>query len=181
MTDPINESALRSPLQGMEAVAGIDDVGGAVDAEYGALFTELTRFCQALGAGGSAEDIAQDVLLEGRDHLDQLRDPASLRPWLRTMAVRQVGRLRAKRHGSISGELAFLPVDADLGLDASAAVARLPERERIAVVLVYGLGFGQAEAADMLGITRGGLAASLWQARRKLARDLAPYRRESDR
>jgi RNA polymerase sigma-70 factor (ECF subfamily) len=165
----------------MEAVMAVDDMGGAVDAEYGVLFTELTRFCQALGAGASAEDIAQDVLLAGRDHLDQLRDPASLRPWLRTMAVRQVSRLRAKAHGSISGELAFLPVDADLGLDASAAVARLPERERLAVVLVYGLGFGQVEAADMLGITRGGLAASLWQARRKLARDLAPYRREPDR
>jgi RNA polymerase sigma-70 factor, ECF subfamily len=163
------------------AMVAVDELGGAVDAEYGALFTELTRLCQALGAGGSAEDIAQDVLLEGRAHLDDLRDPTSLRPWLRTMAVRKVSRLRAKAHGSIAGELAFLPVDADLGLDASAAVARLPERERRAVVLVYGLGFGQAEAAEMLGITRGGLAATLWQARRKLARDLAPYRRESDR
>ena len=153
----------------------------AVDAEYGALFTELTRFCQALGAGASAEDIAQDVLLAGRDHLDQLRGPASLRPWLRTMAVRQVSRLRAKAHGSISGELVFLPVDADLGLDASAAVARLPERERLAVVLVYGLGFGQLEAADMLGITRGGLATSMWQARQKLARDLAPPYRHGTR
>ena len=165
----------------MEAAVAVDEMVGAVDAEYGALFTELTRFCQALGAGGSSEDIAQDVLLAGRDHLDQLRDPASLRPWLRTMAVRQVSRTRAKAHGSISGELAFLPVDADLGLDAAAAIGRLPERERLAVVLFYGLGFGQEEAADMLGISRGGLAASLWQARRKLARDLAPYRREPDR
>jgi len=40
----------------MQAVVAVDDMDGAVDAEYGALFTELTRFCQALGAGGSAED-----------------------------------------------------------------------------------------------------------------------------
>ena len=181
MTDPINELGVRPPLQGMEALVAIDDMSGAVDAEYGALFTELTRFCQALGAGGSAEDVAQDVLLEGRADLDELRDPTSLRPWLRTMAVRKVGRLRAKAQGSIAGELAFLPVDVDLGLDASAAVARLPERERLAVVLVYGLGFGQMEAADMLGITRGGLAASLWQARRNSPETLAPDRRETDR
>jgi DNA-directed RNA polymerase specialized sigma24 family protein len=164
----------------MEAVATVDDLGGAVDAEYGALFVELTRFCRALGAGGSAEDIAQDVLLEGRTRIDQLRDPESLRPWLRRIAVRQVSRLRAKTQRSIERDLAFLPVDPDLGLDASAAVARLPQRERLAVVLVYGLGYGQEEAADMLGISRGGVAASLWQARRKLARDLAPYRRESE-
>jgi DNA-directed RNA polymerase specialized sigma24 family protein len=164
----------------MEAALAADDVDSVLDAEYGALFAELTRLCRALGAGASAEDIAQDALLDGRAHLDQLRDPDRLRPWLRTIAVRRVSRLRAKAWRSMDSEPAFLPVDPDLGLDASAAVARLPERERIAVVLVYGLGFGQEETAEMLGITRGGVASSLWKARRKLARDLAPYRRESE-
>jgi RNA polymerase sigma-70 factor (ECF subfamily) len=162
----------------MEAVVSLDDLDGAVDAQYDSLFAELRRLCLALGAGGSAEDIAQDVLIEGRRKLDQLRDPDSLRPWLRTIAVRRVSRLRAKAWRSMADEPVFLPVDPDLGLDAAAAIANLPKRERIAVVLVYGLGFGQEEAAEMLGITRGGIASSLWQARRKLARDLAPYRRE---
>jgi DNA-directed RNA polymerase specialized sigma24 family protein len=161
----------------MEAVATLDDLDSAVDAEYASLFAELTRLCQALGAGGSAEDIAQEVLLEGRAKLGQLRDRASLRPWLRTIAVRRVSKLHAKAWRSFVDEPAFLPVDADLGLDAATAIAHLPDRERIACVLVYGLGYRQEEAAEMLGITRGGLASSLWQARQKLARDLAPYRR----
>lgn len=167
----------RSPLLSMEAVVVSEGLYGAVDAEYESLFAELSRLCRALGAGGSAEDIAQEVLLEGRAKVDQLRDPGSLRPWLRTIAVRRVSRLRAKAWRTMTDEPAFLPVDPDLGLDAAAAVSHLPDRERIAVVLVYGLGYLQEEAAEMLGITRGGVASSLWQARRKLARDLAPYRR----
>lgn len=164
----------------MEAVvvAIPDDLDSAIDVEFDSLFAELSRLCGALGAGGSADDIAQDVLLEGRAKLDQLRDRASLRPWPRTIAVRRVNRLRAKAWRPMAGEPAFLPVDADLGLDAAAAIAHLPDRERVAVVLVYGLGYRQEEAAEMLGITRGGLASSLWQARRKLARELAPYRRQ---
>jgi DNA-directed RNA polymerase specialized sigma24 family protein len=161
----------------MEAVVAFEDLEGLVDADYGSLFAELSRLCRALGAGGSADDIAQDVLVEGRAKLDQLREPASLRPWLRTIAVRRVSRLRAKAWRTMLDEPIFVPVDPDLGLDAAAAIAHLPERERIAVVLVYGLGYRQEEAADMLGITRGGVAATLWQARRKLARELAPYRR----
>ena len=162
----------------MEAIVVSDGLDGAVDADYDSLFAELSRLCRALGAGGSAEDIAQDVLLEGRTRLYQLRDPDRLRPWLRTMAVRRVGRLRAKAWRKTDDEPAFLPVDPDLGLDAAAAIAHLPERERVAVLLVYGLGYRQEEAAEMLGITRGGIASSLWQARRKLARELSPYRRE---
>lgn len=165
----------------MEAVAFVDDRVEAFDAEYGALFAELTRLCRALGAAASSEDIAQETLIEGRGRLDQLRDPDRLRPWLRVIAVRRLGRERARSRRGSEQEPAYLPVDPDLGLDASAAVARLPLRERVAVVLVHGLGYRQEEAAEMLGITRGGIAASLWKARRKLARDLAPYRQEFDR
>lgn len=162
----------------MEVVVDVDGPADAFDAEYGALFAELTRLCRALGAAAASEDIAQDVLIEGRGHLDQLRDPLSLRPWLRRIAIRRVGRQRPTDRRTTEREPAFLPVDPDLGMDASAAVGRLPERERSAVILVHGLGYRQDEAAEMLGISRGTIAASLWKARRKLARDLAPYRRE---
>ncbi len=157
------------------------DLVDRFDAQYSALFAELTRLCRALGAAETSEDIAQDALLEGRSHLHQLRDPARLRAWLRVIAVRRVGRQRRRLWQVSVEEPVYLPVDPDLGLDASAAVARLPQRERTAVVLVHGLGYRQEEAAEMLGITRGAVAASLWKARRKLARDLAPYRAEVDR
>jgi DNA-directed RNA polymerase specialized sigma24 family protein len=88
--------------------------------------------------------------------------------------------MRRRRRPPAIAEGALVPLAPDLGLDAAAAVARLPERERLAVVLVYGMGYRQDEAAGVLGVTRGTVAASLWKARRRLARDLADYRREVD-
>jgi DNA-directed RNA polymerase specialized sigma24 family protein len=165
----------------MEAMTAATEPIDAFDEAYGSLFGELTRLCQALGAAGSSEDIAQEVLLEGRGRLAQLRDPAKLRPWLRTIAVRRVGRERRRGLTALTTEPVFLPVDPGLGVDASAAVARLPERERMAVVLVHGLGYRQEEAAEMMGLRRGTVAASLWKARHKLARDLASYRDGGER
>ena len=165
----------------MEATSLAFDPVDEIDLRYTALFVELTRLCRALGAGAHSEDVAQDALLYGRHHIRDLRDPARLRPWLRTIAVRGVARARTAPRDVPSGEPVFVPVDPDLGLDASAAIARLPRRERDIVVLVYGLGYAQEEAAEMLGIRRGTIGASLWKARRRLARDLAAYRREAER
>jgi len=44
------------------------------------------------------------------------------------------------------------------------------------VALVYGLGYSQAEAADAMGITRGGLATALFKARARLVRELGDRR-----
>ena len=51
--------------------------------------------------------------------------------------------------------------------------AGLPERERVAVTLVFGLGYRQDEAADLMGVAAGTVYSSIWRARRKLARLLA--------
>lgn len=148
----------------------------AFDAEYPLLFDDLARLCRALGAGAGAEDFAQEALLYGRSHLSELRDPKKLQPWLRRIAVRFVSKGRDERRRPLeAAALVFVPVDGDLGLDAAAAVMQLPSRERLAVSLVYGLGYQQDEAADVLGIARGTIAASLWKARRRLAVALADY------
>lgn len=152
------------------------------DRQYTSLFAELSTLCRAIGAGDESPDIAQDVLLYGREHLHLLRDRRSLRPWLRTMAVRAVGKRRRTPSVSLGAtDVTYLPVESGLGLDALAAIGSLPERERIAVVLSYGLGYDQAEVAEIMGIRRGTVAATLWKARQKLARALAPTERETHR
>lgn len=167
--------------KGVEALALVLNPIDEIDAGYETLFAELTRLARALGAGAHAEDVAQEALLYARHHIGDLRDPARLRPWLRTMAVRGAARARPASGGHLIGEPQFVPVDRDLGIDAVAAITRLPPRERQIVVLVYGLGYAQEEAAEMLGISRGTIGASLWKARQRLARDLAVYRREDAR
>ncbi len=143
------------------------------DERYPRLFVGLTRLGHALGAGSEAEDMAQEVLLEGRSHLSRLRDGDKLQAWLRRMMVRACYRHRGRRHPSaLDATLAYVPLDRSGALDVGVAVARLPPRERLAVTLVYGLGYSQVEAADAMGITRGGLAAALFKARAKLAHEL---------
>ena len=128
------------------------------DSQYGVLFADLTALARALGAGPDAQDVAQEALLHARGHLDQLRDPEKLRAWVRCLDAQHVERLPA----------AELP-----DVDVAAAVAGLPERERIAVTLVYGLGYRQDEAAELMGVASGTVYSSVWRARRKLAYLLA--------
>jgi RNA polymerase sigma-70 factor (ECF subfamily) len=58
-------------------------------------------------------------------------------------------------------------------VDVAAAISGLPERERVAVTLVFGLGYRQDEAAELMGVAAGTVYSSVWRARRKLARLLA--------
>ena len=62
----------------------------------------------------------------------------------------------------------------------SAAITKLPLRERVAVVLFYGLGYEQEEAAAVMGVTRGTVATLLHRARRHLAERLAGYAEAHD-
>src|SRR5450759_988131 len=152
------------------------------DSQYGALFGDLSALARALGAGPDAEDVAQEALLEARSHLHQLRDPDKLRPWVRRMAVRGACRARHRRMADLDEEqIERLPVTELPNLDVAAAIAGLPERERVAVTLVYGLGYRQDEAADLMGIAPGTVYSSIWRARRKLARVLADDERTSER
>lgn len=165
----------------MDAISSTSDALGEFDAAYVKLFDELCALCRALGVFDEADDVAQEALLYGRAHLGDLRDQRNLRPWLRRIAARGAAQARRRRLPSLDGtEPSFVPLDPEMKLDCSAAVARLPDRERFAIALVYGLGYRQEEAAQVLGIARGTVAASLWKARQKLARELAPAK-ESER
>lgn len=144
------------------------------DSQYGALFGDLAALARALGAGPDAEDVAQEALLHARGHLHQLREPDKLRAWVRSMAVRGACRARRRRIADLDAEhLECLPTVDVPNVDVAAAIAGLPERERLAVTLVFGLGYRQDEAAELMGIASGTVYSSVWRARRKLARLLA--------
>ncbi len=149
------------------------------DARYAELFADLRRVCLGLGAGSNAEDIAQEALIQGRAKLGDLRDDTKLVPWLRRIAVRGVGRARTAPHAQLidrSGASEWALVD--LAADEREAVKRLPTRQRQMVSLVYFLGYGQDDVADMLEVSRGHVARTLWDARVSLATTLADYRKD---
>jgi DNA-directed RNA polymerase specialized sigma24 family protein len=160
-------------------------VGAAIDAErfdsrYAALFGDLVALARALGAGSDAEDVAQDALIQARSHLHQLREPEKLQAWARRIAIRGACRSRRRQMESLGDELVQrLPVSELPGLDVAEAIARLPERERLAVTLVFGMGYRQDEAAELMGVAAGTVYSSIWRARRKLAHLLADDDRAS--
>ena len=159
----------------MEAIAAGEmiDLEG-FDSQYGALFGDLAALARALGAGPDAEDVAQEALLQARGHLHELRDPDKLRAWVRRIAIRGACRARRRHVADLDAQHVERLPTADLpNLDVAAAIAGLPERERVAVTLVYGLGYRQDEAAELMGIASGTVYSSVWRARRKLARLLA--------
>jgi RNA polymerase sigma-70 factor (ECF subfamily) len=144
------------------------------DSQYAALFGDLVALARALGAGCDAEDVAQDALLQARGHLHQLRDSAKLRAWVRRIAIRGAGRARLRHVADVDAEhVERLPFVELPDVDVAAAIAGLPERERLAVTLVFGLGYRQDEAAELMGVAAGTVYSSIWRARRKLARLLA--------
>jgi DNA-directed RNA polymerase specialized sigma24 family protein len=130
-----------------------------------------------MGAGSDAEDIAQDVLIYARTRLHELRDDTKLKPWLRRIAVRRTLR-QARATGSTADgpDPTWGQANVDLGLDERAAMRALSPRQRQLVALVYLAGFRQEEAAQMLAISRGTVARTLWEARCALALTLADYR-----
>ena len=144
------------------------------DSQYAALFGDLVAIARALGAGCDSEDVAQDALLQARGNLHQLRDPGKLRAWVRRIAIRGACRARRRHIADIDAEhIERLPITEMPDMDVAAAIAGLPERERLAVTLVFGLGYRQDEAAELMGVAAGTVYSSIWRARRKLARQLA--------
>lgn len=159
----------------MEALLDLDD--RAFDARYGELHDDLLRVCRSVGAGSDAEDIAQDVLIFARGRVSQLRDDAKLKPWLRRIAVRWTQRrLNGPAADPNTADLQWTTADLELHLDEREALNALSRRQRQLIALVYVAGFRQEEAAEMLGISRGTVARTLWDARCALALRLADYR-----
>jgi RNA polymerase sigma-70 factor (ECF subfamily) len=58
------------------------------------------------------------------------------------------------------------------------ALARLPERQRIAVTLFDGEGLSHAEIAELVGAPEGTVRSEVFHGRRALREQLATYREE---
>lgn len=141
-----------------------------------------------LGDAAEAEDVAQEAMLR------LWRGAASWRPgeagagtWLYRVASNLcLDRLRRRRPGGELPEhaaddrpsaLATL-VKADRVAALDAALAELPERQRLAIVLRHIEERGNPEIAEILGVSVEAVESLLARGRRTLAALLAPRREE---
>lgn len=134
-----------------------------------------------------ADEVAQEALLtlwQQAERFDPKR--GALRPWLYRIARnRLVDRLRRMRELPLEdAPLEALRAEVDDPLEPSrlaptteslaALLKLLPARQREALALVYLQGFGQADAARIMGIERRALESLLARGRANLKARLGP-------
>ena len=125
-----------------------------------------------------AEDAAQDGFVTAYRGLRSLRDPASFGPWLLTIMRHRAMRVAGSRRpvASLHDRPEPHDITAAAGRDADetehliAAIGKLPEHERAAVMLRYFDGHDVATIAAISGKPVGTITKQLSRAHRRLAK-----------
>lgn len=174
----------------MEDLEGVDDralmarhVEGDTDA-FGELFRRHRDrlWAVAIRTTGDRElaaDSVQDGFINAFRRAGSYRGDAAVSTWLHRIVVNAcLDRLRRERDVlRRAGDVADIDVidthdrygEAETGLDVRAALARLPEHQRLALVLVDMHGMPVADAADVLGVAVGTVKSRCARGREALA------------
>lgn len=150
-------------------------------------FASLVRLAALLvGSPAAAEDVVQEAFAKLHGRFRRVDEP---RAWLRVAVVnasrnerRRLGRLRRHLAGQAGRSDAAVagppPEPADAAL--LAALRRLPDRQRAAVVLRYYVGLPEAEIAAALGIRPGTVKSRLHRALAQLRAELGERADDSE-
>jgi RNA polymerase sigma factor (sigma-70 family) len=160
--------------------AGSDAAFSEIDRRYRILLTAFARR-MLNGSGHEADDVVQDAFIRAYRGLRVADRPMVLRPWL-YMIVRNraLDQLRtAQRSGCFGEEIALVAVPAADPLQCFAAreemrglvaeIGRLPERQRMALVMREFDGRSHAETARALHTTVPATKSLLIRARSQLS------------
>jgi RNA polymerase sigma-70 factor (ECF subfamily) len=183
-------------------MTGVEDAALAARAAQGdaEAFGELVarhapmarRVAQAvLENAEDADDAAQEGFLSAWTNIGRYDPGRAFRPWLMQIVVNAARDLRRRRRVRATEPLDTVPAKAredpareagntDLGERLKAALATLPERQRLAVTLFDAEGYSQAEIARMLGIPEGTVKSDVFHGRRALRAVLGHVKEEWD-
>lgn len=149
--------------------------GRLVERHYDFVHRVAWRWC---GRKADAEDIAQDVCVRLGRAIRDYRGGGAFTTWLYAMtlnAARDHARRSAREsarteaygvHALISGEAPEEPDDQAEALWA--AVRKLPDKQRDAVLLVYGEGLSHAAAAEAMAISEATVSWHIHEAKKRL-------------
>ncbi len=121
-----------------------------------------------------AQDAAQEAFLIAHQRLGQLRDAANFGPWLLRIARRRALRLSRSRNAerTVAGGVDCAAAEAADWMEpykeVVGQIARLPEHERIVVVMRYVEGRSVKEIADSTGRPVGTVTKQLSRAIERL-------------
>ncbi|HEY5559074.1 MAG TPA: sigma-70 family RNA polymerase sigma factor [Steroidobacteraceae bacterium] len=149
-----------------------------VRAQLGELLPRLRRFARVITRNvQDADDLVQAAVEKALSRAAQWRPDSRLDNWMfGIMKNAWIDEIRARRRrervhapeeaGSAVGDASAEA--RDIALSVQAAMARLPEEQRLAVALVLVEGLSYKEAAETLGIPIGTLTSRLARGRQAL-------------
>ncbi|RVC57633.1 MAG: RNA polymerase sigma factor [Mesorhizobium sp.] len=148
--------------------------GKLLERHYGFVYRAAYRWC---GRKADAEDIAQEVCVRLGRAIRDYHGKGAFTTWLYTMtlnAARDMMRKSARdtRKAEAYGAYALIAGEGAEPEDPAealwAAVRKLPDKQRDAVLLVYGEGLSHADAAEALAISETTVSWHIHEAKKRL-------------
>jgi len=149
--------------------------GQLIERRYDFIFGLAWRWC---GDRTNAEDIAQEVCVRLGSAIRGFRGTAAFTTWLYTLTlnvVRDMARKSAREAAKVKALGAQALIDGEIGEAADSsgevlweAVRALPDKQRDAVLLVYGEGLSHAAAADVMGVSEATVSWHVHEAKKRL-------------
>ncbi|MHC4456075.1 MAG: RNA polymerase sigma factor [Planctomycetota bacterium] len=162
-------------------------------AAYGKLYDRYAPLVRAIcydvtGNLADAQDLAQDVFMRAYEKLDHLRDPDRFGKWLVGIAWFRCREWRRRKSQGRDKHVELdcvEPVVADVTDDGQigqlrGAIAKLSEKERLALHTFYLQGKSAEDARRIMGLSRSGFYRVLERARKRLEK-LMPEEQEDVR
>lgn len=181
MTAPLTASgAARNPASTASAASrvrhGADDPRDAIIGHLPALRTFALSLCRD---ASQADDLLQDTVVKAWSKFHLFTEGTNLRAWLFTIlrnsfysGCRKKSRETEDPDEVLAGQLVSKPDQyGHLALaELQAALKRIPDEQREALILVGAMGFSIEEAAKTCGCAPGTIKSRTKRARRALAR-----------
>jgi RNA polymerase sigma factor (sigma-70 family) len=167
-----------------QAAGGDSDAYGELVNRHAAAARRLAR--TVLQNAEDADDAAQEAFLLAWRHIGRYDPARPFAPWLMRIVVNAAADLRRKRRVRTTEEIPASALSMETTPEEatdrtlfrsrlSAALAELPERQRMAVVLFDVEGYAHADIAAMLGVPEGTIRSDVFHARRALRQALGAF------
>lgn len=173
MPDPV--AALTEALVRRAQNGDAEAFAELIEDQYDRIYRTAWRWC---GNGHDAEDIAQDVCVRLGQALASFDGRSAFSSWVYRVTlnmVRDFQRAGRRRGAHVKAYAEIAPTeqapaqeDAATSSQLWAAVRKLPEKQRDAVLLVYAEDLSHARAAEVMGIKEATVSFHVHEARKTL-------------
>ena len=187
--EPKNTPAAASEITAAVFARAVNKDKEALETIYEATCLEVYRTARAMVRDEDlALDIQQDTYVHAFTHLDQLRDPEKLLPWLRRIAVNETRAYFRRRKEVLfteldDGEGESISEFSDISPDASPELSldrketrrlfreitdQLPDGQRLIIGMYYYEQMSVKEISELLNISPGSVRVQLLRGRKRL-------------